>query len=219
NQCSYCAAKLARGNIYSFPQKDITNELKSAIEKGYNIFYLTSQDTAAYGLDHSPKSQLPHLLTCLTKLPGNFQLRVGMMNPSNTLPVLKQLIQAFNSPKIKPFLHIPVQSGSDKILKHMNRKYTTRDFKKIVTCFRKKIPGIDISTDIIVGYPTETRSDFRKTLSLIKTIKPEVLNISRYSKRPHTPASITHPKQHPTQELKHRSRQLTNLYRNYHSRQ
>lgn len=215
NTCSYCAAKLARGNIHSFPQEEILKELQQALKAGYKTIYLTCQDTAAYGLDKNHSPQLPELLKNLTNTPGDFQMRVGMMHPSNTLPILNQLIKIFKSPKIKPFLHLPIQSGSNKILKQMNRKYKVNHCIKIIKKFRKNIPNITISTDIIVGYPTETRRDFKKTLKLIKKIKPEVLNISRYSKRPNTPDAKKNLKLLPTQELKYRSKTLKNLYDSY----
>lgn len=213
NKCSYCAAKLARGHIHSFPEENILEEARKAISKGYKIIHIASQDNAAYGLDKNKISLLPQLLNKLTQLHGNFMIKVGMMNPVHLLPILDNLIFSYQSPKIMKFIHVPVQSGSDGILKDMNRKYTLAEFKKIISSFRKTIPDISISTDVIVGYPTETEEDFKKTLNLIKTLKPEILNISRYSKRPNTPAE--HLRQLSTQELKHRSIILTDIYKKY----
>jgi MiaB-like tRNA modifying enzyme len=212
NHCSYCAAKLARGDIHSFPQKDIEKEFRQALKKGYKNFCITAQDTASYGLDNHPISRLPSLLHHLTNIKGNFQIRVGMMNPSSVLPILTPLQQAFKNKKIFPFLHIPLQSGSNRILKDMNRKYTIKEFRRIVSEFRKTIPDLNFATDIIVGYPTEKESDFQSTIKIIKQLKPEVLNISRFSSRPKTPASSL--PQFSTQELKRRSKLLTELQKN-----
>lgn len=211
NACSYCVTKQARGNLYSFPISSIISETKQAIKKGYKKIYLTSQDTAAYGLDKNKTSQIPTLLNHLTKIPGDFQIRVGMMHPSNLLPILKPLTNSLKSKKIIKFIHLPIQSGSDKILKSMNRNYNITQIKKIFHHIRKEIPNLHISTDIIVGYPTETREDFKKTLNIIKILKPNHLNLSRYSKRPKTSASKL--KQLPTQELKARSKELSELFK------
>lgn len=205
NICSYCCAKIARGDIYSFNQKDILNEIKKAVKK-YKVIHITAQDTAAYGLDKYKKSKLPELINKITKIEGNFKIRIGMMNPSNTLPVLKELINSYKNKKVIRFLHIPVQSGSDKILKNMNRKYKVKDFKKIVNTFRKEIPEIHISTDIIAGYPTETEKDFQKTLELLKEIKPEVLNVSKFAPRPRTKAKKL--KQLKTEIIKERTKRI-----------
>jgi len=129
-----------------------------------------------------------------------------MMNPAGIV-FLNELVEVYKSNKIIKFLHIPVQSGSDKVLREMGRKHDVEKFKRIVRKFRKEIPEINISTDIIVGYPTETEEDFTKSLNLVKEIRPEVLNISRFSARPGTKAANL--KQLKTEEIKNRSRRLT----------
>jgi len=111
------------------------------------------------------------------------------MNPNNVLQIIDDIIEIYQNPKMFKFLHIPIQSGSDKILKLMNRKYSSKDFLKIIEKFREKIPEITISTDIIVGFPEETENDFQETIELIKKIKPEILNRSNFSSHKQTPAS------------------------------
>jgi len=205
--CDYCSAKLARGNLQSYSILDIKKELTTAIKQGCTKIYLTGQDLGCYGLDI--KTSLPNLLKELIKIPGDYTIRIGMINPNYALKYLRQLIQIYKSNKIFPFLHIPVQSGSSKLIKNMNRYYTISDFKKIVRTFRKEIPNITIATDIIVGHPLETKLDFKQTIRLIREIHPEVLNISKFASRPKTKASKL--KQLPSNLIKERSKQLTKI--------
>ena len=111
------------------------------------------------------------------------------------------------------FLHIPVQSGSEKVLKDMKRIHTVKNFTKTVEIFRKNFPNISIATDIIIGYPTETEEDFQLTYDLIKKIKPEVLNISMFSSRQKTKAHNL--KQLKSEVTKERSKKLIDLYDEY----
>ncbi|MCX6686184.1 MAG: radical SAM protein [Methanoregula sp.] len=108
------------------------------------------------------------------------------MNPTTMLPILDDLVKAFAHETIFKFIHIPVQSGSDRILNIMGRGYTSEDFEHIVTKFRKKYPTITLATDMIVGFPGETQRDFEKSLELIDRARPNKVNITRYSRRPFT---------------------------------
>lgn len=186
NNCTYCATKQSRGILKSYEIGEIKKSLKKAVEDGCKIIYLTSQDNGCYGFDI--KTDLSELLNELIKVSGDFKIRVGMINPLYLKKILFKLIESYKSPKITKFLHIPIQSGSNFVLKHMKRGYTSEDFIKIVYEFRKAFPEISISTDVIVGYPTETKNDFQKTLKLIKKTKPEIVNISKFSSRPKTKA-------------------------------
>jgi len=208
NNCSYCCVKFARGDIYSFGKKEITDELRKVVKK-HKIIHISAQDTAAYGLDKNKKSKLPGLIKDMVRVEGDFILRIGMMNPSNVLPVLNELVDAYKNEKIMKFLHLPVQSGSDKVLKEMNRKYNIKDFKKIISKFRKEIPEIHIATDVIVGYPTENEKDFEKTLELLRWLKPEVLNVSKFAPRPGTKAKGL--KQLNSEIIKERVKKIKNL--------
>jgi MiaB/RimO family radical SAM methylthiotransferase len=213
NSCTFCATKTAKGKLTSYSIKDIKYELEKAVSEGCKIIYLTSQDNGCYGFDQNPKTNISNLLDELVKVKGNYKIRVGMMNPQYITNLLNQLINSFKSPKIQKFIHIPIQSGSDKILKDMNRQHSVNDFIKIAREFRKQIPEIDIATDIIIGYPTETEEDFQKTYNLMKTLKPEVINISSFSSRPKTKASKLKPL--PTQIIKQRTKAINNLYLSY----
>jgi len=183
--CSYCIVKLAKGKLFSYPEQQIIKSIKNDIGSGCKEIWLTSQDNANYGNEQG-KYLLPDLLKEITNIKGNFFVRIGMMNPDNLLKILPELIEIYRDKKIFKFLHVPIQSGSDKILKAMKRHYTKKQVLKIINEFRKQIPGITISTDIIVGFPTETEKDFQETMDLIKEIRPEILNISKFHPRPNT---------------------------------
>ena len=170
--CAYCSVKLVKGDLFSYPEEKILEEMQRAVTQGCREIWITAQDTAAYGLDKDKKSKLPELLKKIVKIPGDYKIRVGMMNPNNVLPVMDEMIRAFESDKIFKFLHIPLQSGNDWILKQMGRKYSTRQFKNIVESFRQHIPKITISTDVICGFPGETKIQHKESIEFINnTIK------------------------------------------------
>ncbi len=177
--CSFCLTKLAKHKLYSYPQEKIIENIKNDLDSGAKIIHITSQDNASYGLDKG-EQKLPELLKKIIQLKGKFKIKIGMMNPNNVLPILDKLIEIYKNEKIEKFIHIPLQSGSDKILEKMNRKYQVKDFVKIINKFRKEIPDIIIWTDIIIGFPGETEKDFQKTLNIIKQIKPDFINYSRF---------------------------------------
>ena len=152
---------------------------------------------------------LPGLLEELCALPGDFMLRVGMMNPNSVIPIQDELLAAFGSPKIYRFMHIPVQSGSNRILKSMGRRYSVEDFVRITDAFRSAYPDITIITDAIVGFPGETESDFAETMSLMERLQPDKVNITRFSRRPGTAAAELYDM--PDRIKKDRSRAITRL--------
>ena len=208
NHCDFCSTKLARGNLRSYRIGDIKRAFEKAVDEGCKKIYLTSQDNGCYGFDIG--TNLPELLDELTQIKGDYIIRVGMMNPWHLNKILPDLLESCSSDKIMKFLHIPVQSGSEKILKHMKRIHTVDNFKFAVKLFRKKFSDITIATDIIVGYPLESEEDFEETLNLIEEIKPEVLNISKFSSRPGTQASKL--PQLKSEIIKERTLRLTFLY-------
>ncbi|MCX6818765.1 MAG: tRNA (N(6)-L-threonylcarbamoyladenosine(37)-C(2))-methylthiotransferase [Candidatus Aenigmarchaeota archaeon] len=207
NNCSYCITKLAKGSLFSYQPDKIVQEIKSMHAAGVKEFWLTGQDIASYDYEGIC---LPELIKKITEaVKGKYFLRLGMMNPASVLPILDALINAYRNKHIFKFLHIPVQSGSDKILKAMNRNYTINEFKQITSAFRKEIPEITIWTDIIVGFPGESDDDFLASVSLLKEIKPDFTNISQFGTRPGTKAASM--KQLPTEKKKERSRIMTKL--------
>ncbi|MEK6820425.1 MAG: tRNA (N(6)-L-threonylcarbamoyladenosine(37)-C(2))-methylthiotransferase [Nanoarchaeota archaeon] len=206
--CSFCITKLAKGKLFSYPEEKILENIKNDISAGCKEIWLTSQDNAAYGLPE--KRKLPELLRKIFALKGRFQVRLGMMNPENVLPILSELIEIYRHKKMKKFLHLPLQSGSNKILKEMNRKYSAEDWLKIVNMFRKEIPELFLSTDIIVGFPSETEEDFEKSCNIVEKIKPDMLNISRFWSMKPAPASKL--KQLPVKTIKSRAKYIQSLY-------
>lgn len=207
--CSYCSVKNARGSLKSYRKEDILKQVRKAVKQGCKKIRLTAQDTGCWGKDINNK--LPELLKAVLKVKGNFEIRLGMSNPNYVLEYLDEMVEIYKNPKMKKFLHIPVQSGSDNVLKDMKRKYSVEDFKKVVEKFRKEIPKISIATDVIIGFPTETVEDFEKTLKLVKEVKPEVLNISKFGTRPNTIAGNM--KQLLSQEIKKRSVMLHKIWK------
>ncbi len=184
--CSYCIVKHARGKLRSFPPEEIVKDISSAVAEGCREIWLTSQDDSQYGMDTGVK--LPELLRMISEIPGDFKVRVGMMNPFSVLPVLDDLVDAFDSDKVFKLLHLPIQSASHSVLKNMNRLHKMDTVDTIITKFRARFEDFSLFTDIIVGFCDETDEDFEETIEWVKKYCPEKVNISRYSPRPHTKA-------------------------------
>ncbi|MEE9241736.1 MAG: radical SAM protein, partial [Nitrosopumilaceae archaeon] len=138
-----------------------------------------------------------------------FKIRVGMMNPMYMPKIRDGLLKSFQNSKVFKFLHVPVQSGSDKVLNGMKRGHTAKTFIDAVDKFRTNFSKFTISTDIIVGFPSETEDDFQKTIDLLNTTQPDIVNLSRYSKRPGTEAAKW--KQVDVSEVKRRSKIIFDL--------
>jgi MiaB-like tRNA modifying enzyme len=205
--CSFCCVKKARGNLFSYPKKNIIRNVFQAVTEGAKEVWITSQDNATYGIDK--KTSLAKLLKECCNINGKFKLRNGMMNPDQALRILPDLLEAYKNEKIFKFLHLPVQSGDDGVLKAMNRKYTVKEFKKTIRYFRNAFPEITLATDIICGFPNETKQAFKRTIELIKEIQPDHVNISRFFPRPNTPAEKI--KQLSVGEIKARSTEATKI--------
>lgn len=211
NFCTFCSTKLARGILKSYRIGDIKRQFENLINDGCKTIYLTSQDNGCYGFDIG--TNLPELVKQLLEAEGDYKIRIGMMNPWHLRKILNGLIEVYKDERIQPFLHIPVQSGSEKVLKDMKRIHTVEEFKEAVKLFRKEIPNIDIATDIIVGFPTETEEDFLDTYNLINEVKPEVINVAAFSSRPGTKAAQM--KQISTEIVKQRTKKINDLYLSY----
>jgi MiaB-like tRNA modifying enzyme len=212
--CSYCATKLARKKLKSFSSKNIINEIKLKLNFGFKEIQLTSQDLGIFGLDHKDSKQnLPQLLSEIDNIPEEFKVKLGMMNPGHAKKIFKDLLKILKSPKFYKFLHIPLQSGSDDVLKQMNRGNSVKEFLDLVDQFKKAFPDGIIATDIIVGHPTENEKDFKKTVAVIKKVKPDVLHIFKFSKRQGT--SDFKLKDIPDRIKKDRSRILNKIFEEY----
>ncbi len=203
--CSYCIVRLIRGRLKSRSIGDILKDVESKVEHGAKQILLTGQDVGAYGLDRGVR--LPELINAVTELDKNFMVRIGMINPSALDDIVDELIDSFKKPKIYKFLHLPVQSGSDRILRLMGRNYSISYFKSVVAKFRSEFKDLTLSTDFIVGFPYETDHDFKLTLDLLKAVRPLKVNITRFSKREGTTAC--HLPQILNRTVKERSRALT----------
>ncbi|NMC11161.1 MAG: tRNA (N(6)-L-threonylcarbamoyladenosine(37)-C(2))-methylthiotransferase [Methanothrix sp.] len=206
--CSYCIVRKARGGLVSRPPEDVLEAARKLGRSGCVEIQLAAQDTAAYGMDIG--TCLPELLEMMENVPGNFMVRVGMMNPDTARLHLAGLIEALRSPRVFKFLHIPLQSGSDRVLKNMGRRYSSGDFLDIVKDLRSSCPDLSINTDVIVGFPGETDGDFQQTLDLIKHAQPDKVNVTRFSRRPGTAAARLYDM--PDRIKKERSRALTRLW-------
>jgi len=209
NNCSFCATKFARGKIKSFSIKEIKNQFVSSLNETKE-FWLTGQDTGAYGLDIN--TSLPELIKELLKVEGEYRIRIGMMNPHHLKRIYSELIPLFKDSRLYNFLHLPVQSGSDRILKLMRRTYTSSDYIELVKKLRKDIPNVSIANDFIVGFPSETNEEFLETVSLVEKTTPNIFNISRFGARPGTDAEKMK-EQISGSVKKERSRKLTTLCR------
>jgi len=207
SECTFCQTKLAKGDLKSYRVGDIVRQVKSELVDGCKEIWLSSTDNGCYGLDI--ETDLPSLVDQVSQIPGDFRVRVGMMNPMFMPRIRDNLLKSFENDKVFHFLHIPVQSGSNDVLNNMKRGHTVQTFIDVVKKFREKFGSFTISTDVIVGYPTETRENFEETIQLLKETRPDIVNLSRYSKRPGTDAAKM--TQIDATEIKRRSKNATDL--------
>lgn len=183
--CNYCISHIARGKLVSRPSEKIVSQVRMQLDRGIKEVRISSLDTSAYGKDLG--ITLPDLVGNILELKEYFKLRVGMMEPKNTQDVADRLLDQYIDTRVYKFMHIPVQSGDDRILDLMNREYHAEVFREIVKKFRKKFPDGTLSTDIISGYHDEDEESFELTVKLMEETKPEIMNITRFSPRPYTP--------------------------------
>ncbi|ONK57991.1 uncharacterized protein A4U43_C09F6540 [Asparagus officinalis] len=212
--CTYCKTKHARGHLGSYTVDSLLGRVRAVISEGVKEIWLSSEDTGAYGRDIG--TNLPLLLNAIVgELPpdGSTMLRVGMTNPPFILEHLKEIAKILSHPSVYSFLHVPVQSGSDSVLEAMNREYTVSEFKTVVDTLNELVPGMQIATDIICGFPGETDEDFEQTVSLIKDYQFSQVHISQFYPRPGTPAARM--KKVPSTAVKRRSRELTSVFESF----
>ncbi|MFW9802438.1 MAG: tRNA (N(6)-L-threonylcarbamoyladenosine(37)-C(2))-methylthiotransferase [Candidatus Thorarchaeota archaeon] len=206
--CAYCAVRFARRNVRSYSISEIHNVVERCVHVGYGEIRLTSQDAGVFG--HDTGETLVGLLRNLDQIDGNHRFRLGMFNPNLVLDTIDDLISVMESEHFFKFFHVPLQTGSDGLLTAMGRKYTVAEWTEIVSKVRGGIPRATIATDIIVGFPGETASDFEDTIDLLRRMRPEVVNISKYGDRPGTAASRANNKVD-TLVKKERSRKLSSI--------
>ena len=184
--CGFCITKRARGGLFSYPLELVLGAVKRAAALGYRELWLTAQDTSAYGKDYG--ASLAELLEETASVRGDFIVRVGMGSPKLQLKQIDGIISAFQGGKFFRFLHAPVQSGSESVVRKMKRNHSVRDYVKLCRKFREAFPRGSIWTDVIVGYPGESGRDFEKTLEVMGETAPDKVNVSRFGKRPGTEA-------------------------------
>ncbi len=206
--CSYCITKRARGNLISYSKGGIVDAVRDALGKGCMEIRLTAQDTAAYGIDSG--ASFLSLVDKICSTDGNFRVRIGMMHPISLKRRTDEIVGILLKKRVYGFIHLPLQSGSNEILKKMRRGYTVEDFMDAVSDIRKKIPGVTLATDVIVAFPSESEEQFEETVNTIKKIRPDVINITRFSPRPHTDAKRMEGRID-TKTAKERSRKMTEI--------
>ena len=206
-RCTYCATLRARGRVTSRSINDIFFKAQYAIDCGSKELLLTSQDNGAFGADSDTSLEL--LLKELSHLDGDFRLRVGMLNPMLVSGRSESMAKAWGDSRTYKFLHLPIQSGSQKILDSMVRDHSLEDFWEVVDTFRSYYPEMMIITDVITGFPGENEEDHQATVDLLKRLLPDLVNITRFSPRQGTPAAKL--KRLNGKIVKDRSRELTSL--------
>lgn len=183
--CSYCVVPYARGKEISRPFKEIIYEIESLAKRGYQEIVLLGQNVNSYGKGSKPKRNFAQLLKRVHQIKGIKKISFLTSNPWD---LTGEIVEAMALPKIDHYLHLPVQSGDSRILKKMNRPYTPLQYIKLVKKIKKKIPDIKIGTDIIVGFPGETKKSFENTVKLCQKVGFVKAYIARYSPRPGTTA-------------------------------
>ena len=186
--CAFCSTHLIKGRLHSFVPQAIVDQVQALVDDGCLEIQLTGQDCACYGFDIGTNlAELTQRI--LTHVSGNYRIRLGMGNPRHVLGYQEALLDCFTDERIYKFIHIPVQSGSENVLKAMNRRHTARDYATLAHAFNERFSKFTLSTDLIVGYPGESAADFNDTLELLKETRPTVCNITRFVARPGTVAA------------------------------
>lgn len=186
NFCSYCIVPYVRGREVSRPSTEILNEIKSLIDKGAKEVCLLGQNVNSYGKNLSEDINFPKLLSMVNKIDGLERIRFVTSHPKDfSINMINAMAE---NEKVYRYLHLPLQSGSNIILKAMNRKYTYEDYKEKIELARKIMPDIEFSSDFIIGFPNETDEDFNATLKAVEEIGYDRIFAFNYSPRPGTKA-------------------------------
>jgi len=193
NRCSYCCVWMARGKSYSRSREEILLEIKDLLSAGYKEIVITGLCIGDYGKDIN--FSLVGLLSEIEKLDYEFRIRISSIEPQD---VNEEMIDFLSSSeKVVPHLHIPVQSGSDRILKIMNRKYDSGSFRNLIRRLKDGNERFQFSTDVIVGFPAEEKKDFLSTVEILRELQPVRVHIFPFSPRPRTPAFEVQPRVNP----------------------
>jgi len=184
--CSYCIVPFTRGKLKSRSKSELIDEIKSAINAGYREIVLSGVHLGEYGKEKYRAYRLENLLEDLTALDGLGRIRLSSIEPGDVSDKIIDLIK--RNGKICPHLHLPLQSGSDRILQAMNRPYTTDEFIKLTKKIKRHVPDIALTTDMIVGFPGEGRKEFDESLAAVKLIAFSRLHVFPFSGHEKTPA-------------------------------
>jgi len=187
NFCTYCVVPFTRGTLICRSHEKILAEVKKAVKQGSKEIWLLGQNVNDYNSPIQKSIDFPKLLKLVSDITGDFKIKFTSPNPKNFSDELITVMAG--SEKMAHYLNLPVQSGDDKILKRMNRAYTAKQYKNLVKKIKDKIPDIFLSTDIIVGFPGETKEQFQNTVKLLKEIGFDMAYISKFSARPGTLAA------------------------------
>ena len=215
NACSYCVVPFVRGPLICRNHKEIIKETKNTIKQGFKEIWLLGQNVNDYQSPTDSSTNFAKLLNMLNEIPGNFKILFTSPHPKNFSEELIDILAKCE--KFGKYLNLPVQSGDDKILKRMNRNYTAKEYKNLVKKIRGKIPEIRLSTDVIVGFPGETKRQFQNTAKLLKEIKFNWAYIAKYSPRPGTVAALKMEDNVPLEEKKRREKILREVIEKQHA--
>jgi MiaB-like tRNA modifying enzyme len=189
SNCSYCITKFATGRVDSPSVEENVEKARALVHAGAKEIRVTGQDTGVYGWDKGDR-KLPELLDRICDIDGEFRVRLGMANPGGIHGIHEELVDVFaRNEELYNFIHAPVQSGSDEVLAEMRRQHRVDKFREVVAAFDDGLDHWTLSTDFIVGFPTETAADHERSMDLLAEVRPEKINVTRFSKRPGTDAA------------------------------
>lgn len=208
NYCTFCIIPYARGRLKSRKQEDAVDEIKKLVEKGYREVVLTGIHLGNYGRDLKNGTSLSTLVSELLKIPNLLRIRLGSIESVELSDELINIIK--NEKRVCHHLHLPLQSGSDAVLKSMNRHYRLRQYKDLIAMLREKIPNLALTTDLIVGFPGETEENFKETLNTLHELNFSAIHVFPFSKRTGTPAAM-YPNQITNEEKKKRVHRVQEL--------
>ncbi|MFC4407269.1 tRNA (N(6)-L-threonylcarbamoyladenosine(37)-C(2))-methylthiotransferase [Haloarchaeobius iranensis] len=190
SDCSYCITKQATGKIESPSVEENVEKARALVHAGAKELRITGQDTGVYGWDEGERKLHRLLDRICTEIDGEFRVRVGMANPKGVHGIREELAEVFaRHDELYDFLHAPVQSGSDDVLGDMRRQHQVSEYLEVVEAFDDALDYWTLSTDFIVGFPTETDEDHAQSMALLRETRPEKINVTRFSKRPGTDAA------------------------------
>ena len=189
SNCSYCITKFATGRVDSPSVDENVEKARALVHAGAKELRVTGQDTGVYGWDDGDR-KLPELLDRICDIDGEFRVRLGMANPGGIHGIHEELADVFaENEELYDFIHAPVQSGSDDVLADMRRQHRVEKFREVVETFDDRLDHWTLSTDFIVGFPTESDADHEESMELLAEVRPEKINVTRFSKRPGTDAA------------------------------